>query len=52
MLKQWTVQVVGVLMELQKVNGHQRFIMVDILGLVFGAMVCPANIGEQGRCDY
>ena len=31
----------------KKVNGRKRFIMVDILGLVFGAMVCPANIGER-----
>ena len=31
----------------KKVNGRKRFIMVDTLGLVFGAMVCPANIGER-----
>jgi putative transposase len=33
----------------KKVNGRKRFIMVDILGLVFGAMVCPANIGVSVR---
>ena len=31
----------------KKVNGRKRFIMVDTLGLVVGAMVCPANIGER-----
>ncbi len=31
----------------KKVKGRKRFIMVDILGLVFGAMVCSANIGER-----
>ena len=31
----------------KKVNGRKRFIMVDMLGLVVGAMVCPANIGER-----
>jgi len=31
----------------KKVNGRKRLIMVDTLGLVVGAMVCPANIGER-----
>ncbi|MFN5396309.1 IS5 family transposase [Phormidium tenue] len=31
----------------KNVKGRKRFIMVDTLGLVFGALVCPANIGER-----
>jgi putative transposase len=31
----------------KNVNGRKRFIMVDTLGLVFGAQVCPANVGER-----
>ena len=31
----------------KKVNGRKRFVTIDTLGLVVGAMVCPANIGER-----
>ena len=31
----------------KNVNGRKRFIMVDTLGLVFGTLVCPANVGER-----
>ena len=31
----------------KKVKGRKRFIIVDTLGLVFGAIVCPASIGER-----